>query len=194
MRIRAGIAGFFAAFAVLTVAHATERQPSVTDAALFDAQGYRTARYRSPIRTDPVADATITLDAALGREPGKDALFIDVMPVEAGERDPASGVWQLSAPHLTIPGDVWYHETGRAPVDQALWRALEAKIAEARRSAPGQPVILFCRADCWMSWNAARRLAAQGYANIHWFAAGTDGWHAAGRELVGAIPVTTPGK
>ena len=194
MRIRAGIAGFFAAFAVLTVAHATERQPPVTDAALFDAQGYRTARYRSPIRTDPVPAATITLDAALGLEPGKDALFIDVMPVEAGVRDPVSGVWRLSAQHLTIPGALWYPETGRAPVDQALWRALEAKIAEARRSAPGQPVILFCRADCWMSWNAARRLAAQGYANIHWFAAGTDGWHAAGRELVGAIPVTTPGK
>jgi rhodanese-related sulfurtransferase len=43
-----------------------------------------------------------------------------------------------------------------------------------------------------MSWNAARRLARRGIANVHWLAEGTDGWHAAGRALVVAVPVATP--
>lgn len=162
------------------------------DPPVFDAEGYRSARYRSPVRADPAPAVPIALDAALALVPGRDALFIDVTPVEGGVRDPASGAWALSTTHLTIPGALWHPETGRAPVDPALWQALEAAICEARRSAPGQPVVLFCRIDCWMSWNAARRLATGGLADVRWLAEGTDGWHAAGRPLVAGVPVAVP--
>ena len=47
-----------------------------------------------------------------------------------------------------------------------LWHALEQEVRRARRARPGMPVVLFCRTDCWMGWNAARRLARQGYVNI----------------------------
>jgi hypothetical protein len=40
-----------------------------------------------------------------------------------------------------------------------LWRALDAAVARFARRHPGRPVVVFCRADCWMSWNVARRLA-----------------------------------
>jgi PQQ-dependent catabolism-associated CXXCW motif protein len=160
--------------------------------ALFDAAGYRIARYRAPVKADPAPAAAITLAATLALEPGRDALFIDVTPVEGGVRDPASGVWTLSEAHLTIPGALWLPETGRTPVDPALWQALEARITAARAAAPGQPVILFCRIDCWMSWNAARRLALGGTRNVRWLAEGTDGWHAAGRALVPAVPLAAP--
>lgn len=157
--------------------------------ALFDAEGYRIARYRSPVRADPHPAPRLALAAALELVPGRDALFLDVMPVESGVRDPATGRWTLAEPvHRTIPGARWHPEAGRAPADAALWRALEA---EARRAAP-RPVIVFCRVDCWMSWNAARRLAALGLDNVWWLAEGTDGWHAAGRDLVTARPVTVP--
>ncbi len=162
------------------------------DPALFDAEGYRAARYRSPVRADPAPAQTITLAAALALVPGETALFLDVTPAEGGVRDPASGTWALSEPHHTIPGALWYPETGRAPVDPLLWQALETKVREARRAAPERPVVLFCRIDCWMSWNAARRLARLGIANVHWLAEGTDGWHAAGRALAVAVPVATP--
>lgn len=162
------------------------------ETALFDAGGYRAARYRSPVKADPAPALPITLAAALALAPDRDALFIDVMPAEGGVRDPVSGAWTLGEEHLTIPGALWYPETGRAPVDPLLWSALEAKVREVRRAAPGRPVILFCRIDCWMSWNAARRLAQAGLGNIHWLAEGTDGWHSAGRALVVAVPVVTP--
>lgn len=162
------------------------------DPALFDAAGYRAARYRSPVEADPHPAQPIALTAALALTPGRDALFIDVMPAEGGVRDAASGAWALSTEHLTIPGAFWHPETGRSPVDPVLWQALEAQVRAARKSAPTQPVILFCRIDCWMSWNAARRLALQGHDNVRWLAEGTDGWHAAGRKLVVAVPVAVP--
>jgi len=161
-------------------------------AALFDDAGYRIARYRSPVRSDPAPAAALPLAAALALVPGEDALFIDVMPAEGGVRDPVSGAWRLSTRHLTIPGALWHPEAGRAPVDAALWQALVGAVRAARRTAPDRPVVLFCRTDCWMSWNAARRLAAAGIGNVHWLAEGTDGWHAAGKPLVTARPVAVP--
>jgi len=157
--------------------------------ALFDAAGYRIARYRSPIREDPHPAPRLALAAALDLVPGRDALFIDVMPVESGVRDPATGRWTIHQPHRTIPGAEWHPEAGRMPADADLWRALETT---ARKAGPRRPVILFCREDCWMSWNAARRLAALGLANVWWLAEGTDGWHGAGRALAEARPVTVP--
>lgn len=156
----------------------------------FDADGYRNARYRAPVKVDPRPAPHLALAAALELDPRKDALFIDVMPVEGGVRDPASGTWRLSQQHLTIPGAQWHPETGRAPVDPDLWRGLERTIAQARSHRPQLPVILFCRSDCWMGWNAARRLARNGVGNVWWLAEGTDGWHAAERQLVPARPVS----
>ena len=154
---------------------------------LFDAQGYRTARYRAPVTADPAPALRIALADALALVPGRDALFIDVMPAEGGVRDGASGIWALARPHQTIPGAVWHPEAGRMPADPVLWQALEAA---ARTAAPARPVILLCRIDCWMSWNAARRLAAGGLTNVFWLAEGIDGWHGAGRALAEAAPVT----
>lgn len=179
------------AASVLAIGAPAEAQ-SVPDPALFDADGYRAARYRSPIRLDPAPARTMSLAEALALEPGQDAFFIDVMPVESGVRDPASGVWTLSTAHLTIPGALWFPETGRASADPDLWAALEAAIHAARSAAPDLPVVLFCRTDCWMSWNAARRLAHGGFSGVHWFAEGTDGWHSAGRALTAAVPVAAP--
>ena len=165
---------------------------SAQSGALFDDQGYRSGRYRTPVRADPAPAVPIDLAAALALEPGDNALFIDVMPVEGGVRDLVTGRWTLSHEHLTIPGALWYPETGRAPVDGDLWQALEDRVIAARHKVPDAPVVIFCRADCWMSWNAARRLAIRGIANIRWLAEGTDGWHANARPLVPAQPVETP--
>lgn len=180
-----------AAAALIGVAAAPAPPPPV-DPALFDADGYRSARYRAPVKADPAPAQTIPLAAALALDQRGGALFIDVMPAEGGVRDPVTGLWTLAAAHLTIPGALWLPETGRAPVDAGLWAALEARIAAVRRGQPDVPVIVFCRTDCWMSWNAARRLAARGHAHVHWLAEGTDGWHAAGRALAVAVPVPVP--
>lgn len=154
----------------------------------FDAQGFRTARYRAPVDRPPDPARRIALARAMRLEPGRHALFIDVLPAEGGVRDTATGVWRLSSSHETIPGALWHPEAGRAPVDPVLWRGLAAAVARARKGRPGLPVILFCRVDCWMGWNAARRLAREGHRRVFWLAEGIEGWHAAGGTLVQARP------
>jgi PQQ-dependent catabolism-associated CXXCW motif protein len=57
-----------------------------------------------------------------------------------------------------------------------------------------RPVVLYCLADCWMSWNAARRALLLGYSDVVWYPDGTDGWRAAGLPLQDATPEPRPGE
>jgi PQQ-dependent catabolism-associated CXXCW motif protein len=102
-------------------------------------------------------------------------------------RDAATGDWHLAKPGETIPGAHWFPEAGRGHPDPAIARWFDDGIARLHRGHPGQPLIVFCLADCWMSWNAALRLHRAGYAHVLWFAEGADGWRDIGRPL---IPVT----
>lgn len=154
----------------------------------FDEDGYRTRRFRAPITRSPDPARQLPLATALTMEPGKDALFIDVLPVGTGVRDPVTGIWRVASSHSTIPGSEWHPETGRSPPDAVLWDGLEHAIAKAREKQSDLPVVLFCRTDCWMGWNAARRLASEGVDNVYWLAEGVEGWHDAGRELETAVP------
>lgn len=182
----------FAAFQLPGNSKAQTANSATTPPELFDAAGYRTARYRAPVDRPPTPAVAITAEEALHLRPGVDALFIDVLPAEGGVRDPLSGKWTLAAQHETIPGAAWHPETGRSHPDPALWQGLRAAISAERARHPSRPVVVFCRSDCWMSWNAARRLALLGADEIHWLPEGTDGWHAAGRALEVAVPVATP--
>lgn len=179
----------FAAFQLPGNSKAQAHDSAATPPQLFDTAGYRTARYRAPVDRLPTPAAAITLEAALRLRPGVDALFIDVLPAEGGVRDPLTGKWTLAAQHETIPGAAWHPETGRANVDAVLWQGLRDAVDVARTRRPTLPVVVFCRSDCWMSWNAARRLASDGFPQVYWFAEGIEGWHEAGRALVPARPV-----
>ncbi|MEO0031886.1 MAG: hypothetical protein RIS94_1644 [Pseudomonadota bacterium] len=166
----------------------------VTQADDFDATGFRIAHYRGPVDRDPAPATRLMLPDALRLRPGADALFIDVLPAEGGWRDPQTGRWRLAVDHQTIPGAVWHPETGRGPetgqgnTDPVLWAGLVRVVTQARSRHPAMPIVLFCRTDCWMGWNAARRLALAGFDGVHWLAEGIEGWHDAGRPLVRATP------
>ena len=55
-------------------------------------------------------------------------------------------------------------------------------------------LVFYCLADCWMSWNAAKRALSLGYSNVAWYREGTDGWRAAGLPLQEATPEPRPGE
>lgn len=155
---------------------------------LFTDDGYRAGHYRAPVRQDPGHAGRIALQAAVPLVPDRDALFIDVMPAEGGNRDPVTGKWTLAEKRLSIKGAHWFPEAGRGVVrpDIAVW--FERGITRLTRNRRDRMIIVFCRADCWMSWNAARRLAAGGYNNVWWLSEGTDGWTERGLPLVPLLP------
>lgn len=112
--------------------------------------------------------------------------FVDVYPRQKRpEGLPAGTIWR-PAPHQTIPGAVWLHDTGYDRLSPAETRRLADGLARVIGTADG-PVVIFCRADCWMGWNAAKRAVGLGYRNVMWFPGGTDDWLLQGRDLEQAI-------
>ena len=47
---------------------------------------------------------------------------------------------------------------------------------------------IYCQEDCWMSWNAAKRVLSYGYSNVAWYREGTDGWERANLPVAEAQP------
>jgi len=155
--------------------------------ALFGPDGYRIAHYRGPVPGAPDGVRRIPPDAAARLRADRDALFIDVLPAEGGHRD-EDGTWRLAIARPSIPGAHWFPEAGRGILAPDIGPWFRRGIARLTKGVKSRRIVTFCLADCWMSWNAARRLRALGYTNVWWLAEGTDGWRDLGLPLANAVP------
>jgi PQQ-dependent catabolism-associated CXXCW motif protein len=152
---------------------------------LFDPDGYRISHYRGPVPAAPEGVRRITAqEVAHLRD---HALLIDVLPAEGGHRDD-NGTWHLAMERPSIPGAHWFPETGRGALSPEIERWFRQGIARLTAGNRQRMIVTFCLADCWMSWNAARRLHGWGYRHVCWLAEGTDGWRELGLALVDASP------
>lgn len=156
----------------------------------FDAvTGYRIARYQAAVPEHPPAGTRVWLDDIDRLVTVDRAILLDVSPIHGAGFDPATGAWRLSKPHDTLPGAVWLPEVGRGALDPAIAAYLERHLARLTGGDKTRAIVIFCNADCWMSWNAMKRAAALGYTNLKWFPEGLDGWRDFDRKLVPATPV-----
>lgn len=158
-------------------------------AAEFDAAtGYRTDRYRAPVDRPIEGGVEVNLETLdrLSRE--DHAALIDVMPARAGY-DAGTGRWRLVEPRQNIPGSVWLPDVGRGVIEPELAAYFRSALARLTQERPGRPLVFYCMADCWMSWNAVKRAASFGFRNVYWYPAGSDGWRDAGRPLVAGDPL-----
>lgn len=155
---------------------------------LFSWEGYRIARYRSP--TPEQADGGVRLDTqrllSMQRQPGRLAL-IDVQPVRWQD-----GIFLQSKPRHNLPGSLWLPNVGQGELPPEWAEYFRRGLQQASAGNPDHPLVFYCTADCWMSWNAARRAAQWGYRQVYWYAEGTDGWHEANLRLEKATPSPLP--
>jgi quinoprotein dehydrogenase-associated probable ABC transporter substrate-binding protein/PQQ-dependent catabolism-associated CXXCW motif protein len=160
--------------------------------AIEEPDGYRMADYRAPVPAS-LAGARVVdtagLQALLEAQP---PLLIDVLPVprEPAGR-PAGSIWQPPA-RANLPGSVWLPNVGFGELSAEFERYFRAQLERLTEGNKARAVAFYCKAECWMSWNAARRALAWGYENVIWYPDGTDGWQAAGLPLVEAQPVPMP--
>ncbi|MDA9404282.1 PQQ-dependent catabolism-associated CXXCW motif protein [Bradyrhizobium sp. CCBAU 45389] len=158
----------------------------------FEPEGYRTDNYRAPVPATLVgARVLTTADAeAIWRE--KSGAFIDVMPRPPKPKNlPEGTVWR-DAPRRNIPGSLWLPDTGYGHLPSAMDDYLQLGLARASRGDKAALLVIYCLADCWMSWNAAKRALAYGYSNIAWYPDGTDGWERAKLPTEEAQPEPRP--
>lgn len=160
------------------------------DRTLFDpVTGFRTNRYRAPTPDSAPGATTISVDDVRRLVRDENAVLIDAMPAEGAGPDPKTGVWRISKKRENIPGSIWLPDVGKgmlAPAMEAYFRGNLDRFTQGDRA---RSVIVYCLADCWMGWNAAKRAAAYGYTRIYWFPGGTDDWRDWEGQLVPAEPV-----
>jgi PQQ-dependent catabolism-associated CXXCW motif protein len=178
--------------AVMTVAQVEAQAQSPTRVAEPD--NYRTDNYRTPVpATLQGARVLSTAEAdALWRD-GK-VVFIDVLPQPPKPSNlPAGTLWR-DRPRQNIPGSIWLPDTGYGALAALTEAYFREGLADASGGDLGKPLVIYCQADCWMSWNAAKRALSYGYRNVAWYPDGTDGWQSANLPLAESHPLPRSGE
>ena len=138
--------------------------------------GYRTENYRSPVPETLAGARVLTTAEAETVWRAKTGIFIDVLPRAPKPKNlPAGTVWR-DAPRKNIPGSIWLPDTGYGALPSAMDDYLQRGLMQASHGDKAALLVIYCLADCWMSWNAAKRALAYGYSNVAWYPEGTDGW------------------
>ncbi|PWC53987.1 rhodanese-like domain-containing protein [Azospirillum sp. TSO22-1] len=159
---------------------------------LFDARGYRVREFRADTGDRPPPGVALIDTIDLGKlvTAGAGAL-VDVLPVPPRPATlPAGALW-LPPARNDIPGSLWLPDLGLpalSPERETRFRATLAAFLAGRAG----PVVVYCLERCWLSWNAARRLAEWGVSDVRWYPEGTDGWAAAGLPTARAEPAVRP--
>jgi PQQ-dependent catabolism-associated CXXCW motif protein len=153
--------------------------------------GYRGEPYRAPVPA--TLHGAQVLDDAGARRMWEDgtAAFVDAMPRPPKPALPEGTVWR-DKPHPSIPGAIWLPNVGYDALDPDTLAYLRAGLAQATGGDRARPLVIFCKSECWMSWNAAKRAVEDGYARVFWYPEGVDGWAAAGGRLEPARPWSAP--
>ena len=152
--------------------------------------GLRMERYRSPVPdTIPGGCIVDTDDVKTNIDTDSRWLLLDVFPPKGLGHDPLDGEWIVSEEHSFIMGSIWLPEVGRGFLEDEHLQYFHRNLEILTGNDKAASVVFYCTADCWQSWNAARRAISWGYSNVLWYPEGIDGWLENGLNLVAAEPV-----
>lgn len=158
---------------VLLITPDTFAQPT-----LFNEQGYRIVWLRSPTPESIEGAATLDVDELKSKMQSENPpALIDVLPLTW------MGIWVETESHSSLPDAVWLPNVGRAELEPIWERYLSENLTRITAGDKSRELVIFCRADCWYSWNAVKRLVERGFTSLYWYRLGTDGWLEAGEEL-----------
>ncbi len=148
--------------------------------------------YRSAVPATLQGAAVLSTGAAHAHWETRDAVFIDVLPRAPRPAGlPASTIWR-ERPRDDVPGSVWLPDTGYGSLAPVMERYFEHGLEQASGGDRNRMLVFYCLANCWMSWNAAKRAIAIGYSHVGWYPDGTDGWSANHLPLEPRTPLPRP--
>ncbi|MEL6768831.1 MAG: PQQ-dependent catabolism-associated CXXCW motif protein [Pseudomonadota bacterium] len=138
--------------------------------------GYRMDAFRAPV-PETLAGGFVVNTAQAKALWHAGIAFVDVMPRDEKPANLPAGTLWIDKPRHSIPGALWVPNVGYGKIHPSrasyFLAALEAVTGGDREA----PLLIFCRDDCWMSWNAARRaILDHGFTRVFWYPEGTDGW------------------
>jgi PQQ-dependent catabolism-associated CXXCW motif protein len=164
----------------------------VANAQPVEPEGYRMDDYRAPTPETVAGGVVLDTDAAHQLWERGAAVWIDVLPApRRPENLPPSALW-MPLPQRGIPGSLWLPDIGRGALGPELESYFRDQLEAATKGRRDAPVVFYCLADCWMSWNAAKRAASWRYTRVYWYRDGIDGWEAAKLPTKDTEPVPGP--
>lgn len=164
---------------------------AVSDGLVPEPSDYRMDDYDAPVPDGLGGARTVTaVDVARLREAG--AVVVDVVPEHRAPPNLPDGQLWLPPAHAGVPGALWLPDTGFGALDPITERYFLEHLERASGDERARALVFYCRMDCWMSWNAARRALDAGYRNVHWFRDGIDDWRFEGYPTATLVPA--PGR
>ena len=150
--------------------------------------GYRTDNYRAPVPPTLAGVRVLTTEQAEAIWRSGSAAFVDVLPRPPKPANLPEGTIWRDRPRLNIPGSIWLPDTGYGTLAAAAEDYLRNGLISVSGGNNAKLLVIYCLADCWMSWNAAKRALSYGYSNVAWYPEGTDGWQRADLPLADSRP------
>ena len=149
---------------------------------------YRADNYRAPVPATLKGARVLTTAEAETIWRAGSGVFVDVLPRPPKPQNLPEGTIWREKPRLNIPGSVWLPDTGYGKLAAATEDYLRRGLEHASGGDNAKLLVIYCQADCWMSWNAAKRVLSYGYSNVAWYPEGTDGWERADLPMAESQP------
>lgn len=178
--IRFGVAGFwllcFSVALFVSVPH-----PTFADVPQPD--GYRLELYDDEVPLGLDGAIRVTAKEVKQLQAAENAVVVDVIP-EHRKPDylPKNQIW-IPVPHRGVPGALWLPDVGYGVLSGVTEGYFKRHIETATAGNLDHPIVFYCRINCWMSWNAAKRALTYGYSKVYWFADGIEDWHFEGYDF-----------
>jgi PQQ-dependent catabolism-associated CXXCW motif protein len=155
---------------------------------ISEPEGYRADDYRAPTPATLKGARVVTTPEAEQLWKAGGTIFLDVMPHAPRPAGlPPGTIWR-DKPRRNIPGSTWLPDIGYAALAPVTEDYLRTNLARVTGGDRTKAVVVYCLRDCWMSWNAAKRILVMGYSNVIWYPDGTDGWAEADLPLRESMP------
>ena len=168
-------------------------EPAAAASAVPEPDGYRMDKYRTPVPAT-LKGATVLSTAALQRLIAeRQPVLVDVLPKTRKPKDRDQAQLWLEPTREHLPGSAWLPNVGYGELTHEFDGYFRTELARLTAGDPTRPVVFYCDANCWMSWNAARRAMAElGYKDVYWYPDGVQGWKKAGQPLEAAHEAPMP--
>jgi len=138
--------------------------------------GYRMDHYRGPVPATLAGGTVVDDETAFELWESGEVAFIDVLPRPPKPKGlPEDTIWR-EKPRHSIPGALWLPNVGYGEIAEQTHDYFKDGLAKATDGDMTHPILVFCLAECWMSWNAGKRALEYGYTTVYWYPEGTDGW------------------
>ncbi len=155
---------------------------ATTELQLFDrATGYRINRMIGEVPRSIDGGVAVGIDELEALVARANPILIDVYDDRPDLLTRASlGVFASREPRIQIAGSASLPGLGAGLLSPSESQRLARRLEQLVDGDPTRPIVVYCLAHCWTSWNAARRAIGWGYRNVYWFRDGVEAWRDAG--------------